>query len=159
MQHEMLSSIAGLTVSFVSAGNAAGQGTLRAVTADTIAWTAPGSETEGAAISIANDETQIVPDGDDATAYLVVARTSASDLSGSAALLIIAALTNSERLAEVDAAISECLKAQAAGSGGDSVTLASLDALRRYRQQVYAAYLREQNTSARHGRADMRGNF
>jgi hypothetical protein len=159
MQFDLLSEIANVTLDLVKAGHSAGLGTLTAATADTLTWQAPGSETAGPAVAIANGETKILTDGEDATLYIVVKRTSIADLSGSSVVLVITAKSTADRLAEVDAAITECLAAQSAGHGDSNVTRASLATLNEMRNALEAKLLREQNTSARVGRADMRDNF
>ena len=159
MQFDLLSQIANVTLDFVSAGHSAGTGTITAATADTLTWKAPGSATAGTAVTIANGETKILKDGDDATQYIVVERTSATALSGACVVLVIAAKTTSERLAEVDAAITNTLEAQAAGHGDSNVTRASLATLYAMRKDLEAKLLREEGTSARVGQADMRDNF
>lgn len=159
MQYEQLTEISGITILHVADGHSAGQGTLTAATADTLTWQAPDSDTAGDAVTIANGETKIIKDGDDTSQFVVVSRTSATDLDGSCILLVITTAATEDRLQEVDDAISQCLKAQAMGQAGDSVTRASLDSLRRYRKELYAELLREQGSSARVAQADLSGNF
>jgi len=159
MQFELLSQIANVTLDFVSSGHSSGTGTITAATADTLTWKAPGSATAGTAVTIANGETKILHDGDDTDLYVVVERTSATALTGSSVVLVIAAKTTSERLAEVDAAITNCLEAQSAGFDDKTVTRAQLATLYKIRKELEAKLLREQGTSARVGVPDMRDNF
>ena len=159
MQFEQLTQISGISILHVANVHDAGQGTLTAATSDTLTWQAPNSETAGDEVTIANGETKIIADGDDASDFIVVTRTSASDLDGTCVLLLLTTKSTQERLEEVDEAISNCLKAQASGQGDSNITRASLDSLRRYRKELYAELLREQDSSARVAQADMSGNF
>jgi len=159
MQYEQLTEISGITILHVADAHDAGQGTLTAATSDTLTWQAPGSDTAGDEVTIANGETKIIADGDDASDFIVVSRTSASDLDGTCVLLLLTTKSTQERLDEVDDAITACLKAQSSGQGDSNITRAALDSLRRYRKELYATLLREQGTSARVAQADMSGNF
>ena len=159
MQYEQLTEISGITILHAADAHDAGQGTLTAATSDTLTWQAPNSDTAGDEVTIANGETKIIADGDDAGDFVVVERTSASDLDGTCILLLLTTKSTQERLQEVDDAITACLKAQASGQGDSNITRAALDSLRRYRKELYAELLREQETSARVAQADMSGNF
>ena len=138
--------ISNVTVDFVSSGHSSGAGTLTAASSTTLTWQAPDSSTAGAAVTIANGETKILADGETTTLFIVVRRTSATALTGAASVIITASVSTSERLAEVDAAITRCLQAQSTTFGGDSVQTAQLDALRRYRAELVAQLGEEEGT-------------
>ena len=151
--------IAGLTVHLVCPDQTAGAGTLTAATADTITWQAPGDDDPGAAVEIANGEQKIVA-SDTATLWIVVERTAADDLEGEATLIITTGTTTAERLAQVDEAITRCLKAQSTGAGdGSRVEIAELDALRAYRKELARELAVENGTAYNSARCDCRGNF
>jgi hypothetical protein len=82
-----LEPIDGLRIDYVSGANGTGLAQLRAVSADSIAWTAPNG-TEGAVVSISNGSQVEVADND-ADAYAIVTRTSASDLAGSETVQLV----------------------------------------------------------------------
>jgi len=159
MYHQLLSEISGVSLLHVSADHDAGTGTITAADADSLTWTAPGSGTAGDAVAVANGTEVLLYDGEDDSLFVLVGRTSSDDLSGTASVYIFDAKNTADRLAEVDDAISQCLAAQAAGHGDSSVTRASLATLYRIRNDLEAKLARENGTSARHARADMRGHF
>ena len=156
MAYIISSPISGITVEHVSSGNAAGDGTLTAKTADSLAWTGPDGS-EGGAVSITNGEWKILPDGTDADAFAVVKRTSASDLAGAATVTITSYLTVLERLEETDNAISKVKKAQSSGLGDARVQRAQLETLLQLRNQEYREYLRQKGKAPVAGTADFTG--
>lgn len=143
MDFKQRNAISGVRVDAVGAGHAAGIGYLRAVSADTLAWKAPDSATEGTAVAIANGETKVLADGATATLFVVVTRTSATALSGTALLIISGTVSTADRLEEVDEAITMCLKAQSSGSGDQTITMVQLSELRAYRRELKAELARE----------------
>ena len=136
MNFESRISIPGLTLEAVLPGHSAGSGVIRAVTADTVAWTAPSSATEGTPVAIANGETKILADGATAALRIVVKRTAAADLDGSALIIISAGVAPADMLAAVETAILQTLEAQAAGHGDQNIRRAELDSLRKFRDQL-----------------------
>ena len=78
--------IANITIDYISGNNGTGAGSLQAVTADTIAWYAPG-ESNGDVIAIANGETKVV-ESDTTSKYVRVTRTSADAMSGTATVTL-----------------------------------------------------------------------
>lgn len=78
----------GIIVEHVGGVTTEGTGTIRAASASTLAYTAPG-ETEGTAVSISNGATALLLSG---TSYVRVRRDSASDLSGTTTLTMRPAL-------------------------------------------------------------------
>ena len=81
----------------------------------------------------------------------------AGELTGPTTLPTL--LTTLQRLAEVDAAITECLEAQSAGFDDKTVTRAQLATLYKMRKELQAKLDRENGVSAHVGVPDMRGNF
>lgn len=156
MAYIVSSPISGITIEHVSSGHGTGSATLTAKTADSLAWTGPGGS-EGDAVSIANGEWKIVPDGTDADAFAVVKRTSASDLSGTATITITSYSTLLERLEEVDVAISKVMKAQSSGLGDARVQRATLETLQTMRRPIYREYLRQKGKVPVAGSADFTG--
>jgi hypothetical protein len=88
------SPISNVTVDFVKGSNAVGNGSLDAPSSDTLTWQAPGSATAGPAVTIANGETKVLEDGDDASQYIIVTRTSATALSGTATVTVSEVFNN-----------------------------------------------------------------
>jgi len=147
MVFTVTNAISGITVESVSTGNDAGDALLTAKTADTLAWTAAGG-TEGTPVEIANGETKVIADGDDATMYAVVSRTSASDLSGEATVTIAGFMSTHDRIVEVEAAITKVHKSQADGFGDARVQRATLSTLLKERADLYRQYLAETGTTS-----------
>ena len=149
--------ISGLSLKHVCDGHAAGSGSLIAATADTVTWTAPG-DAVGTAVTIANGEQKIIK-SDDTTYWIVVERTSTSDLSGTATVAITTAKTTAELIAETDAALSRALEAQTAGMGDDRISIANLTELRKFKARLEKRLARENNTGGGAAVIDMRSNF
>ena len=76
--------ISNVTIDFIAGENGEGDGTLDAPTVDTLQWTPPGGSA-GAEVTIANGESKVIH-GADEKKYIIVSRTSTSDLSGTATL-------------------------------------------------------------------------
>lgn len=128
--------ISGLSLVFVSSGHTAGLGTLTAVTSGTVSWKAPGSATAGTAVAVSNGGQAILKDGANSALYVVVARTSAANLSGTSTVLVSVGNSASEMLVAVEAAILECLQAEGEGHGDASIRRATLDSLRNFRAEL-----------------------
>lgn len=88
------SPITGLSVIFAAGANGIGNGTITAVDANTVAWTAPGG-TQGPAVSISSGQTKLLEDGTDSSKYIRVSRSSATAMSGAATVSLAYALNNS----------------------------------------------------------------
>lgn len=86
------SPISNVTVDFVAAANGTGAGTLDAPTSGTLTWTPPGGSV-GAAVAIANGETKVL-EGANADQYIIVTRTSASSLTGTATVTLTNPMNN-----------------------------------------------------------------
>ncbi|WP_166820532.1 LamG domain-containing protein [Thalassoroseus pseudoceratinae] len=72
---------------YASGANTSGTGSLTAVGADSLSYTAPGSSTTGAAVQFPNTpNTYVVPDGADPSKFVVVKRTSSDPMQGQATL-------------------------------------------------------------------------
>lgn len=84
--------ISNLTVDYVSHANGEGDGTLDTPTVDTVTWTPPGGSA-GAEVSIADGESKLV-EGSDPNKFVIVSRTSTSDLSGTATVTLSWPLNN-----------------------------------------------------------------
>ncbi|HUW99741.1 MAG TPA: hypothetical protein VMY35_02080 [Phycisphaerae bacterium] len=153
------SPMAGLSVLAVADANAEGSGTITAATADTLTWTAPGSNTAGTPVAIADGETKTLADGTTPAHTVTVKRTSADDLEDTATVFTTALASLHDRLVEVDAAITKTLNAISEGFGDMRVQRESLDILRRYRQQLYRAYANRRGIRPRIASADLTGNF
>lgn len=93
LQADDTTPIANVTVDFVSGENGTGNGTLTAVDADTLAWTAPGGS-QGVSVAIANGETKILEDGTTRSKYIRVTRTSATALTGTPTVVLSEVLNN-----------------------------------------------------------------
>lgn len=87
-----LNPLRGIRIVWASGGNEPGVGSLRAVNADTVRWTAPG-DTAGTDLEIAFGETLVALSGTP-SAYLIIERTSADDLAGIESVQIIEMLNN-----------------------------------------------------------------
>lgn len=159
ISHSVRNAISGLAVDYVSDGHSSGLGELAAATVDTVTWQAPGSSTAGSPVAIADGEVKIVTDGDDSSEYIVVRRTSASDLSGTAQVLVSAIKSTGERLAEADAAVSSILRAQSEGYGDARVFRAALDKAVAYRDSLERRYHAEQGTRSSVATVDLRGRY
>jgi len=150
--------ISGITLIAACDENPTGLGSLIAATANTLTWTAP-DDTVGTAVEIANGEQKIIH-SHTTTYYIIVSRTSATDLSGTETIVIEGGQDTQERLDEVDAAISLALKAQSAGQGdGSHISIANLADLRIYRNELAKKLAYENGTAARIYSADLRGHF
>lgn len=79
--------IPGIVIVFAAGWCGVGNGVLTASGPSALEWTPPGG-TIGAAVTIANGETKQIPGGD-ASAYLVVTRISASDLTGTETVVLM----------------------------------------------------------------------
>ncbi len=79
--------ISNITVDFISGAHAEGDGSIEAITADTLAWTPPGGS-QGAAVSIANGETKILEGNGVPGQFIRVTRTSADSLAGTATVTL-----------------------------------------------------------------------
>jgi len=86
--------LSNVTVDFVSDNNGAGNGSLVATSADTLRWTAPDSTTRGAVVTIANGETKALYDGDDTDKFILVTRTSATDMAGAETVQLMETVNN-----------------------------------------------------------------
>lgn len=69
-------------------------GSLNVVDANRLKYTAPGSSTSGPTITIMNGETKVLRDGDNASKWVRVQRTSASDLAGAGVIEYVDQLNN-----------------------------------------------------------------
>jgi len=108
-----------------SGNNGAGTAYIDAPTTGSLRYKAPGSSSYGAAVNIANGETKMFPDGDDANKFVIVSRVSASDLSGTETMTLVLLLNNLPGFDNVDSAEAAagdlehrcfCLKNDSAGS-------------------------------------------
>lgn len=117
------SAIQGLTIDFVSASNGEGLGALTAVDADELAWTAPGSETRGAAVQILPGEQRLLEDGDDQGKYILVTRLAEAtyDLAGSCAVRVLDVLNNVVGQANADIETGPTYRAIALVAGSATV--------------------------------------
>jgi len=149
--------ISNLTVHSVCENHAAGAGSLIAATVDTVTWTAPG-DSVGAAVEIANGELKLVY-SDDTSLWIVVERTSTTDLSGTATVQIVTASTTATLLAETTDAISRVLQAQSTGLAGDEIRRANLATLMKLKARLEKKLAREQHTGGGVAEADLRANF
>ncbi len=73
--------LAGIIIEYAAGANGPGNGTLEAMSANTLRWTPPGDD-PGDVVTIANGETKAIY-GDDTSKYLIVRRATASNLGGS----------------------------------------------------------------------------
>lgn len=158
MSFQVRNPISGITVEFVSAPNPAGDGELIAATVDTLTYKAPDGST-GSEITIANGETKIIPDGTDATMYVLASRTSADDLSGTSVIIVSAIKSTYDRLVETQDAISKVLEAQQLGRGDANVLRANLAELHSKEKQLLAQVSRESGDRPGSAVPDMTGNF
>ena len=78
----LTSGLTNITINYVSGANGPGTGTITAVDANTLTWTAPGGAA-GAPVEITNGQSKILMDLNNPAAYVRVSRTSATALSGS----------------------------------------------------------------------------
>lgn len=101
LQAVVTNAISNVTVAFLAGENGTGTGYLYANTTDTLQWKAPGSSTYGTAVTIANGETKVLEDGENASAFVRVSRTSASNLTGTATLTLTHVLNNAVGLDDV----------------------------------------------------------
>ena len=101
--HILYQPIANLQVDFVGPGNGSGQGSIVAVSADSIRWTAPGGS-PGPTVTINNGETKMLESYDDLEAYIVVSRTSAVDLAGSTTVKLVRQFNNLVGMSNVTSA-------------------------------------------------------
>jgi hypothetical protein len=106
LQASIANPILGITVDHV--GGLSGNGTayITAPAVGTLQYKAPGSSTYGAAVAIANGETKLLEDGDNASRFIRVTRTSADDLTGTATLTLAIVLNNAIGMDNVSAAES-----------------------------------------------------
>lgn len=100
--------IEGVCIQYISGANGVGYGYIRAASASTLAYTAPGSATEGTAVTLANGASAVLVDGADTSKYVRVYRDSAESMGGRMRLnirkvynnaLAQTDLTNAERAA------------------------------------------------------------
>lgn len=160
MHFEIRNAIANVTLVTVSDGHTSGAGTLAVTAASKMTWKAPGSAVAGAEVTIANGETKVLYDGATTTLFVVVTRTSATDLVvGSAMVIVTPGSTTADLLAAVEAAIVNCLNAEQEGSGDAYVRRATLAELRAYRNELRRELELEGGTTGRVASADLRGNF
>lgn len=80
-------------------------GSLTVVDANRLKYTAPGSSTSGPTVTIGNGATKVLRDGDNASKWVRVTRTSASDLAGAGVIEYVDQLNNVFSL--IDAANTE----------------------------------------------------
>jgi hypothetical protein len=79
---------ANITVSFASGANGEGAGSVSSETTGSLAWTPPGGS-KGNAVTIANGETkQLVGGGSHPEQFIIVSRTSATNLTGTATVTL-----------------------------------------------------------------------
>ena len=93
----------GITIDYISGGNAIGEGTLNAVDANTLQWKDAGGS-YGAGVAIANGETKIVEASGDPGAYLRVSRISPTAMEGTSTLVLSRAINNVFGLDDVTSA-------------------------------------------------------
>jgi hypothetical protein len=79
--HVVTNPISNITIDFISGAHTEGDGTIEAITPDSLAWTPPGG-TQGTAVAIANGETKILEGNGAPAQYVRVTRTSVAALSG-----------------------------------------------------------------------------
>jgi len=158
-EYAVTSGMDGLSVLAVADACAEGNGTITAATADTLTWKAPGSNTAGSAVTIADGEIKDLADGEDATHTVTVKRTSTDDLDGTATVFNTALTTLQERIAAYDAAITKALVAIAEGFGDQRVQRETLAVLEANRSKLYRAYANRQGIRPRIAKADLTGNF
>lgn len=161
LSYRVRNDITGIDVLAVDGDTPPGAGVLSVTGASALTWQAPGSETAGSAVTIADGEHKVCYDGDDATLFILVERTTADDLdtSQAAVVIITTGVTTAERIVQVDEAITRCLAAQMTTFGGDQVMMAQLDALRDYRRALARQLAEEDGTGGRVGTPDFRGHF
>lgn len=96
--------ISNITVDFVAGANGTGNGTLTATGVNDLKWTPPGG-TQGVAVTITNGQTKILEGGGtDPQKYIQVTRTSATDLTGTATLVLTTTLNNAAGFDDVSSA-------------------------------------------------------
>jgi hypothetical protein len=83
---------ANVTIVFAAGLNGIGAGTMKTKTVNSLSWTPPG-DAEGAAVTIANGETKVLP-GSTADMFIAVTRTSAVDLAGDATVTLTDVFNN-----------------------------------------------------------------
>ncbi len=143
------SAIAGIEVLWASWElNTKGDGTLKAVSTSSVSWAAPDGSA-GSAVSIANGETKLLHDGDDASAVIAVKRTSASDLTGTATVTLTGLLTTLERLEAVQDAITKTESAQASTWNDRQIQRAQLATLYKREGQLMRLWHAEDGTGPR----------
>jgi hypothetical protein len=86
--------IEGVAVQYISGANGTGYGYIRAASASSLAYTAPGSNTEGAAVTVANGGSATLIDGADTSKYIRVYRDSAVAMGGRMRINIVKPLNN-----------------------------------------------------------------
>lgn len=116
--------VANISIVYIAGANPTGNGTLTAVDANTVAWTAPGG-TQGPSVAISNGQTVVLEDGTDSSRYIRVTRTAATAISGGPATVTLATALNNS-LVGADVTTAE----QAAG-----------------RTEYFAVMLKNRNTS------------
>lgn len=71
---------ANMSLDYAAPANGTGDGTLEVVSADTVRWKAPGGSF-GDTVTIANGESKVLEDGGDLSKFVIVSRTSTSDMT------------------------------------------------------------------------------
>ena len=88
VEYSVTSPISGIAINYVARANGVGDGTLQAVSSDTVRWTPPGG-TAGEVVEIANGETKLIEAGNgEPDKFVRITRTSASALVGTATISI-----------------------------------------------------------------------
>ena len=80
--------IANLSVDYASGANGVGVGVVQVVSPDQVRYTAPGSAVVGDAVTILNGQTKVLLDGEDASKYVRVSRSTADDLAGTVSITL-----------------------------------------------------------------------
>lgn len=91
----VIGALPGLTVAFASGSNGAGNGTLQTDGAGYVRWTAPGSSTPGDYVAIADAETKLLRDGEDALKFVRVTRDAASAPAAATSTITLVDVFNS----------------------------------------------------------------
>ena len=100
--HSVADAIANITINFVSATNGIGNGALEATGNDELKYTPPGGA-QGAGVTILNGETKMIP-GNDNQKFVIVSRTTADNLTGTATITITDNLNNAPGFDDVSSA-------------------------------------------------------
>lgn len=90
---EIAQAVDGIKVDFGSGNNDGGVGSIAAIDADTLAYTAP-SGTQGSSVEIADGETKCLRDGTDEDKYIRVTRDNVIGLQGSATIDFVEHVNN-----------------------------------------------------------------